>query len=353
MKIVHINVDQGTGGGAANAIRLIMRQQNAEGHEIFCLCRDDVTPGYRLLHLLARIGMKILFGHCYSGGILPTGLAKKINALNPDLVYLHRLQLGTIGMKELLKISAPLIICFHDLWLVNGVCPYWKEELFELPMTSRMRWLDNWSRNRKQWVFKRLVADGRIKEVQVASEWVKKVVEISGMFAGVRMALNSLPVDAVYGAEPSVRDRNRDFVILFGAAGNVFSKVKGFDRLEQAIEMLPASIKGKARLKVFGATDGPHIAGGMPVEYLGDLSPCDLAKVYAASNVLALPSRQETYGLVKHEAFECGCPVVVFNETSCPEGIEHGSNGWVANNISEFAMGISKFFSRWQTRRVA
>lgn len=45
------------------------------------------------------------------------------------------------------------------------------------------------------------------------------------------------------------------------------------------------------------------------VHWVGVLPRCELAKVYAASDVLVFPSRHETLGLVMLEAMSCGVPV--------------------------------------------
>ena len=297
--------------------------------------------------------MKLVFGHCYSGGILPTGLCKKVLELRPDVVYLHRLQLGTIGVKELLKMEGiPFIWCIHDLWPINGVCPYWDEGLFEIPITWRMRWLDRLARKVKRATIHKLVNNHAFREIRIASCWLKKVVEDSQVFNGVpiRMspiALNACFVNKKLNEEPHVIGRHR-FTVLFGAEGNVFRKVKGFDRLIRVIEILPSEMKLNVCISVFGVSDGPAHISGVAVEYLGFLSSEELVKVYHAADVLALTSRQETYGLVKHEALACGCPVVTFNETACPEGIIQGENGWISesNDYESFARGLIYFLER-------
>ena len=47
------------------------------------------------------------------------------------------------------------------------------------------------------------------------------------------------------------------------------------------------------------------------VHFLGNKSMDDLAELYAISDILALPSKSEPWGLVVNEAMVCGCAVVV------------------------------------------
>ncbi|MDE2466898.1 MAG: glycosyltransferase family 4 protein, partial [Alphaproteobacteria bacterium] len=51
---------------------------------------------------------------------------------------------------------------------------------------------------------------------------------------------------------------------------------------------------------------------------LGFRNQSDMPAVYAAANLLVLPSDgRETWGLVVNEALACGCPVLVSEEVGC------------------------------------
>lgn len=320
MLIVHVNADPiESSGGASAALRSLVECQRCAGVDMTVLSRADLPLSYRILHLVARLVMKILFGHCYSGGLLPTGLARRANALRPDLVCLHRLQLGTLGMSELLQIKAPIRWYFHDLWPLNGVCPYWREDLFELPMPRRMRWLDRRSRRLKKQVVEQL---GERLTVVVASEWMRQQVQSHAGFSKCKVEVEPLPVNPVFKDGELPRTRT----LLFVAGARVDSPVKGYDRLMSAMAVLSEREREQIELKV---------VQGLPPERL--------AEEYRTAAAVAIPSHQETYSLVKHEAWACGCPVIVFNETACPEGVVQGVNGWIASDEKEFAKGIVHF----------
>lgn len=61
------------------------------------------------------------------------------------------------------------------------------------------------------------------------------------------------------------------------------------------------------------------------VHHLSDVTDVELAHLYAAAGVLALPSYYEGFGLPVLEAMHCGCPVVASNRASLPEVV--GSAG--------------------------
>jgi glycosyltransferase involved in cell wall biosynthesis len=61
-----------------------------------------------------------------------------------------------------------------------------------------------------------------------------------------------------------------------------------------------------------------------------------MPKVYAAGNVLVLPSRSETWGLVVNEAMSLGLPAIVSSHVGCAEDLViPGQTGWVfeAGNV--------------------
>jgi glycosyltransferase involved in cell wall biosynthesis len=69
--------------------------------------------------------------------------------------------------------------------------------------------------------------------------------------------------------------------------------------------------------------------GGMNgrVRFSGPQAEADLARSYAAADVLVLPSRAETYGMVIGEALARGLPVIAAEVGGVPEALGHGADG--------------------------
>jgi glycosyltransferase involved in cell wall biosynthesis len=55
----------------------------------------------------------------------------------------------------------------------------------------------------------------------------------------------------------------------------------------------------------------------VPLRALGFCNQSQMPSVYAAADVLALPSEHETWGLVCNEALACGTPIVVSDQVGC------------------------------------
>jgi glycosyltransferase involved in cell wall biosynthesis len=63
------------------------------------------------------------------------------------------------------------------------------------------------------------------------------------------------------------------------------------------------------------------------VRFSGPQTEADLARSYGAADVLVLPSRAETYGMVITEALARGLPVVAAEVGGVPEALGHGADG--------------------------
>ena len=90
--------------------------------------------------------------------------------------------------------------------------------------------------------------------------------------------------------------------------------------------------------------------------FAGFRNQSGMPEVYAISDVLVLPSRSETWGMVVNEAFACGLPAVVSDAAGCaPDLIVEGETGIVypVGNISALADSIQRMLAAGSDPRVA
>jgi glycosyltransferase involved in cell wall biosynthesis len=67
----------------------------------------------------------------------------------------------------------------------------------------------------------------------------------------------------------------------------------------------------------------------LPVSFAGFLNQTELPAAYAATDLLVLPSRSESWGLVVNEAMACGLPALVSDAVGCaPDLVVEGETGW-------------------------
>jgi len=165
------------------------------------------------------------------------------------------------------------------------------------------------------------------------------VITTSAWARRVLLELYPLPDDRVHVAEPGADAA--DVAPGTATAGALLSVAavipgKGHDVLLDALAMLarlrwhclcvgslerdPAFAERLRRRVLDGGMDGR-------VRFSGPQTGADLARSYGAADVLVLPSRSETYGMVVTEALARGLPVVAAEVGGVPEALGHGVDG--------------------------
>jgi glycosyltransferase involved in cell wall biosynthesis len=111
-------------------------------------------------------------------------------------------------------------------------------------------------------------------------------------------------------------------------AANIDSPYKGMPYAIDALQRLPDDaqvlLAGRNAHALVARLDRPAVALG----YLRD--DTELARCYAALDVLVFPSSAETFGLVAAEAMACGTPVVGFETSAVHELIGQDERGLTA-----------------------
>ena len=137
---------------------------------------------------------------------------------------------------------------------------------------------------------------------------------------------------------------DKEPLILF--LGNDFKR-KGLLLLLEAL----ASMKKETFTLIVAGSDRPgkylrfavKNGIGSKVRFIGH-HPCP-EKLYAASDLFVLPTRDDTFGNVCLEAMACGVPVIATHTAGASELIDHGMNGYVANSwdAAELSTWIGTF----------
>lgn len=82
----------------------------------------------------------------------------------------------------------------------------------------------------------------------------------------------------------------------------------------------------------------PYVLAGPRVTFLGGIGGKKKMKILSQASALLFPINwEEPFGMAVIDALACGTPVVAMNRGAMPEIIDHGVNGFLANDEKEFA----------------
>ena len=117
-------------------------------------------------------------------------------------------------------------------------------------------------------------------------------------------------------------------------AGIIGSDISERRELEKALKA--GATPENPELVYFGEQIVP-IMEKADVQYVGNLSGPEKVDHLANARALLFPiDWEEPFGVAVIEALACGTPVIAMNRGAMPEIIQHGYNGYLANNESEF-----------------
>jgi glycosyltransferase involved in cell wall biosynthesis len=124
--------------------------------------------------------------------------------------------------------------------------------------------------------------------------------------------------------------------ILIAFVGKLIAIKRPFDLL-QAFSLLPLALRERAALLFVGEgklkSELRTVSRATRLEnvhFLDFQNQLAMPSIYAAADLLVLPSQNETWGLVVNEAMNLSCPAVVSDHVGCgPDLILPGRTGWV------------------------
>jgi glycosyltransferase involved in cell wall biosynthesis len=297
----------------------------------------------------------------HSQALYPTGLGREINAFNPDVVLFGWLGNATISIEEIGRIKAPIVWRLSDLWVLAGA-----EHL-----TPTKRYADNYSRqsrpqdesgpdiNRETFRRKKRAWGRKNHRIIALSSWQADQARLSTLTRRWPISVVPVPVDPdVWVPVNKAESREQlglpqdSLLIAFGAGQATKHAHKGadllFNALPRALQILrDKGVTEAVELVVFGEEENPTQSGDIPIHFLGKLDDSKLRFVYSAVDVLAAPSRQESFGQVAAEAQCCGLPVIVFDNSGLRDVVDDRKTGRIvpAFDTELFAESIAWILS--------
>ena len=378
MKILHLSTHDTNGGAARATYRLHKGLQNI-GLDSQMLVQEKsssdktvIAPKIRLFQGIAKTKLTfetlpLKFYRNRAEGTffsqwLPDRVVPQVAKINPDIINLHWISGAFMQIESIAKLNKPLVWTLHDMWVFTGGCHVAKDcqnytqSCGTCPqLNSSNDWdLSRWVHNRKTRAWSKLNSTNSNHLTLVApSNWIAECALSSSLFKNSRVeiiphGLNTekyRPITKTIAREILKLPQDKK-LILFGAIEATSDRNKGFHLLQPALLKLSQSgWKDNTEVVIFGASrpeNPPDL--GFKTHYLGHLyDDNSLAATYSATDVMLVPSLQESFGQTASESLACGTPVVAFNATGLKDIVSHQVCGYLAKpyDTEDFAKGIS------------
>ncbi|MBR4337317.1 MAG: glycosyltransferase family 4 protein [Bacteroidaceae bacterium] len=376
MRVLIINTTERQGGPAiaayrltealkSNGIKAKMLVREKETDKVTTVAADKtwaVRRGLFMERLILNLHNRLGRQHRYrldlgtAGGDI-TNLPEFRQA---DIIHLHWINDGMISLHMLQRIldsGKPVVWTLHDMWPFTGICHYahdcdnYMKHCGSCPQLNSSREKDLAYRyfNKKQ----TLLQHRSIRFI-ACSGWLREMARKSSLLRGMEITCIPNAVDTrMFHRRDRLMARRElhlpaDKRLVLFSSESVADRRKGFNYLADALgelasvhpewkEQLGLVVLGRDSEKVtFSEIPFPVY----PMQYVSDEK--QMAMVYNAVDLYAIPSVQDNLPNTVVEAMACGIPCIGFNVGGIPEMIDHLHNGYIADykNSSNFAEGI-------------
>ena len=284
------------------------------------ICNNMVTPYTNRLfnHLVERRGLDLTVISCtareknrnwseqyatsYTHVVLPG-----VEFALPESRSAH----FNVGMWRTLQRLSPDIVAVNGIYPTMLVAALWSF-LKRRPLVFMT---DGWAVMMPQSVLHRLARPavvGRSQAVICASEKGRSFFLEHGTDAAKIFVANIVPAWAGPGSTPKFEQRRHDLVWC----GRVHDERKNWPFFVALVLALKRRFAGLSVRIIADSPARPReldqlASADIAFEYTPHIAPHEIASAFMSARILALPSRQDAWGLVCNEAMQCGTPCIV------------------------------------------
>ncbi len=364
LKILHVSFSDSVGGAAIamNRLHQALKKSGVDSKVLVVQKAtndpDVIGPSnkietlfsefkIKLARYLRRKLLKTTNYESFSFNLLSTGLLKKINKIDADIVHLHWIGNEMLSISQIKKIKKPIIWTFWDMWPMCGAEHHSYDRRFIEGYKTNNRPNDEKGidLNRMIWLHKTKHLDFDFTII-AASKWFKAEIQKSSLYNKkniIHMPPNiNLEVWKPADQKNSKKyfDSNGKKIFLFGSATSTNHR-KGFDFL---ISLFKKKKFENCKLVIFGEKPKRLDDLNIEYEYIGKINDTNsLCKIYSDSDLMLMPSKIEIFGQIGLESNSCGTPCIAFKDTGPTDFIDHKVNGYLSKYLDEedFANGIN------------
>ncbi len=340
LRVLHLST-YGRGGGAGRAAAALNQALDKSGIDSHLVCARGnrftvARAADRALRHLQSSPIQTWRSPAYFGSLS----ADHINSSYAHVVNLHWVTDGFLSIKEIGRITKPIVWSMYDMWPFTGTEHYgidtpqarWRSGYTpENRRADESGWdLDrsSWERKKDHWSPMHMVpASSWLADATRASELMRSwpVTRIPHVVNDLAFApLRRSEARQMLGLNPDT-----PYVVFLASAG-IADERKGFDLLVQSLAGVRSEVQGVELLIVGPASLSRSTIAGVPARWLGPVSgDAALRTVYGAASVVAVPSREDNMPLTAMEAQTCGRAVVGFDIGGLPEIVRHNETGFL------------------------
>ena len=341
-------------GGMSVCIREIARELGQRGHSVDIFTRSsnqsqkqvvELYENVRLIHVKAgkesyipKLGVYNVLGDFFHE--LDRFRVREVS--HYDLVHSHYWLSGVLGGYVQEHWGIPHLITFHTLGAV-------KNDIEGVEHEPERRIL-----NEKQLIksCNCIIASTKTEKEQLVHFYEASPNLIRVIPCGINTDL-FYPFDKLKSRQRLEFCQNGPLLLFVGR----FVPSKGLDRLLEAITLLKNN--PPVRLMIVGGEDlestdarkfrklAKELGIQNQVSFQGRIEQRELPIYYSAADVLVVPSRYESFGLVALESLACGTPVVSTRVGAMESILQEGRTGHLVNSntTQSLAEGIKSFAS--------
>lgn len=282
-----------------------------------------------------------------------TDIHGALRKLDYDVLHLHWINQRFLPLDALPK-DKPIVWTLHDSWPFCGVCHLPMDcggYLMECGYCLALRSQAPHDLSHAIWTKKSKIYQSLDLHIVAPSQWIAGCARKSSLLGrcDIRVIPNCIDVEAfspgdrVAACEYTHLDPKKKY-LLFGAMNALRDDNKGFRFLVNALRSISSQLPDGTELVVFGSNDAfDKEIDGIRVVDMGVITDSRLiVSLYRAAEVAIVPSLSENLSCTIMESLSCGTPAVAFNIGGNGDLIEHGVNGYLAQEQDEkdLAQGI-------------
>ncbi len=297
--------------GITNTLCHLLDHLAARGHPAIVFAPEGAPSHYAAATVHGLRGFRFPLYPDLKLALPPLAVSPELAAFRPDLVHLASpVSLGLAGLRQARALGVPLVASYHTD--VPGYATLYGLDLFREPLWKYFRWVHN-----------------QAALTLCPSCYTEAQLKAHG-FERLRVWGRGVDSQRFTPAKRTDEWRSR---LTGGQTGTPLLLYVGRLAAEKRVDWLRAvlaSLPG-TRLAVVG--DGPlrteleNAFADLPVVFTGYLQGEDLACAYAAADIFAFPSANETFGNVVLEAMSSGLPVIAPRSGGLLDHVQHGHNG--------------------------